>query len=204
MAEHPAPIKAPSSLLLRGARAGSAEALNDLLQKVCPRVLALIRLRLGPDLRRRVDSQDILQTTLIKAFRRIDQFEGSGSNNLLSWLAAIAANEVRDHANFHQRARRDINRDVAIDDKVTNLAADFHTAIRRLELQERALKLESALERLSELHREVLILRHYEDLSFPEIGQRLEKTPDACRMLFARAMTALTREMRDEPTDSES
>jgi DNA-directed RNA polymerase specialized sigma24 family protein len=41
----------------------------------------------------------------------------------------------------------------------------------------------------------VIILRSYEELSFAEIGARLGKSEDACRMLFARAMTALTMRM---------
>jgi DNA-directed RNA polymerase specialized sigma24 family protein len=42
----------------------------------------------------------------------------------------------------------------------------------------------------------VILLRKFEELSFAEIGERLGKSPDACRMLLARAMTALTLEMR--------
>ena len=46
-------------------------------------------------------------------------------------------------------------------------------------------------------HFEVILLRKYEELTFPEIGERLGKSADACRMLYARAMTALTRKIQE-------
>ena len=57
--------------------------------------------------------------------------------------------------------------------------------------------LERALEQLEESHREVILLRKFEELSFAEIGRRMDRKPDACRMLLVRAMTALTLQMRD-------
>ena len=59
-------------------------------------------------------------------------------------------------------------------------------------MTEEAERLEAALETLSPAHREIILLRKFEELSFAEIGRRLGKSEDACRMLLARAMTALT------------
>ena len=67
----------------------------------------------------------------------------------------------------------------------------------RLQLKQDTERLERAIEALDEGHREVVLLRSFEELSFPEIGQRLGKSPDASRMLFARAMAALTFKMRE-------
>jgi RNA polymerase sigma-70 factor (ECF subfamily) len=186
----------PSSLL-REAREGKNQALDALFREVGPPLLALIRMRLGPLLRRRIDSGDVLQATLLKAFSRLEQFEGSGSKTLMGWLAVIARNEVRDLAAYHRRERRDIAAEVPIDDHVQRLEADLLELVRRLELEERQLVLERALESLKPEHREVILLRKYEELSFEEIGQRLSKSPDASRMLLARAMDALTRAMEE-------
>ena len=62
-------------------------------------------------------------------------------------------------------------------------------------LTEEQTRLESALEALSDEQREVILLRRYEELSFPEIGEQMGRSADASRMLFARAMAALTIEM---------
>ena len=66
-------------------------------------------------------------------------------------------------------------------------------------LSEARLRLERALAELSEDHREIILLRRYQELGFKDIGERLGKSPDACRMLLARAMTALTLKMRESP-----
>jgi len=55
-----------------------------------------------------------------------------------------------------------------------------------------AWQVEAALESLPDASRELIILRKYEELTFPEIARRLGKSEDACRMAFSRAMAALT------------
>ena len=62
----------------------------------------------------------------------------------------------------------------------------------RLVLGERLERLEVALDSLADDHRQVIALRKFEELSFADIGARLGKSPDACRMMLARAMAALT------------
>jgi len=61
-----------SAELLARARGGSNEALGALLQRCGPKLLSLVRLRLGPALRREVDSRDVLQATLVKALAHFD------------------------------------------------------------------------------------------------------------------------------------
>jgi RNA polymerase sigma-70 factor (ECF subfamily) len=180
--------------LLRKARGGSREALGILLGGRGERLLALIRLRLGPALRQRVESRDVLQATLLKALLHIDGFRGSGGASLMAWLARIAQNEIRDLAAFHGRQRRELGRtaDVGGAQELDRLAADVRSQTSRIALDERSARLVAALEALSEEHREVILLRQLEELPFAEIARRTGRSPDACRMLLARAMAALT------------
>ena len=80
---------------------------------------------------------------------------------------------------------------------MTRLAAQVRSQTSRIVLSQELERLEQALESLSEPHREVILLRKFEELSFAEIGERLGRTPDACRMLLARALTELTLKMRE-------
>ncbi len=194
--------KEQSSALLRRARQGSRDAIDTLFDGVAGRVLAVIRLRLGPGLRSQLESRDILQATLLKAFERLEQFEGGKTANLVGWLARIAENEIRQQAEFHGRGRRDFARRVALEEAVDLPIEQVHSAISRLVIQEEMARLERALERLKESHREVILLRKLEGMSFPEIGQRLGKSADACRMLLARALAALTMVL-EETRESE-
>ena len=66
----------------------------------------------------------------------------------------------------------------------------------RIVLREDVERLQRALLTLDSTQREVIILRRYEELGFQEIGARLDRSPDACRMLLARALTALTLKLR--------
>ena len=72
--------------LLRAARDGSPQALGELYERLGGRLLALIRLRMGRDLRARLESRDILQNTLLKSFQRLDQFDG-GKRRLVDGVA---------------------------------------------------------------------------------------------------------------------
>jgi RNA polymerase sigma-70 factor (ECF subfamily) len=59
-------------------------------------------------------------------------------------------------------------------------------------LEEEMLRLEAGLESLPEHYRQIIVLRKLEELGWAEIASRLGKSEDACRMLLARAMAALT------------
>ncbi len=186
-----------SSLLFTRARGGSTEAIGAVFERYGNRLHALIRLRLGPNLRRRLESRDIPQATLLKAFKGIDRFDGSGTRSLMAWLGTIAQAEICDQADFYGRRKRDSGRDTSLDAKVEQVAERVRSEASRLQLMADTERLERAIDALDEAHREVILLRSFEELSFREVGERLGKSPDASRMLFARAMAALTLQMRE-------
>jgi RNA polymerase sigma-70 factor (ECF subfamily) len=116
----------------------------------------------------------------------------------MGWLARIAENEIRDQRDYHGRKRRDAAREAGIENGLDALEGRIRSQTSRLVLDEELGQLERALDALEQDHREVILLRKLEELSFAEIGERMNRSPDACRMLLARAMTALTLRMRDE------
>jgi len=183
--------RASSTAVLREALAGSDAALDTLFERFGPRLLSFIRLRMGRSLRARLESRDILQATFLKSFQHMDDFEGQDGPTLLAWLMRIAEHEIRDRADFHRRQQRDAQQEDDLRDH-PELVARSRSALSRLILDERAERVEAALESLTDGHRQVILLRAFEELSFPEIARRLGKSEDACRMQFARAMTALT------------
>jgi RNA polymerase sigma-70 factor (ECF subfamily) len=155
----------------------------------------LIRARLGRYLRRRLESRDILQVTMLKAFQGLDRFDGAGSRSLMAWLGTIAVDEIRDQADFHGRQKRDAALDHTLHSQLDPVARQLHTEVSRIQIQDDLQRLEEALDELSEANREIILLRSYEERSFKEIGERLGKSPDACRMLFARAKATLALKM---------
>src|SRR5207253_10791062 len=102
-----------TDLVLR-ARAGSADAIDALYERCGERLLGYIRLKMGRDLRTRMESRDILQSTLIKSVEHFAEFQGSRSASLMAWLAAIAEREIRDRVDHGHRQRRDAAREVPL------------------------------------------------------------------------------------------
>jgi RNA polymerase sigma-70 factor (ECF subfamily) len=181
-----------STVLLREARQGSQEALGELYARYGTRLMAFIRMRMGRDLRSRVESRDILQATLLKSFQRIAQFEGGDGATLMGWLVRIAENEIRDQVDYQHRQRRDVSAGVPIDAGGFEIAAQVRSALSEVVMKEDAERLGAALEALDPDYREVIVLRKLEELSFRDVAARMGRSEDACRMLLARAMVALT------------
>jgi len=189
--------RAESTALLEEARRGSPEALDRLYERVAGRLLAIIRLRLGPDLRTRLESRDVLQATLLKSFQHIDQFEGEDGTSLVAWLARIAEREILDQVDYLRRGRRDMAREVPLEAGLERAAAHVRSALSQAALGEDLERLQAALEALEPDHREVILLRKLEERPFAEIGARMNRSADACRMLLVRAMAALTMKLHE-------
>jgi len=184
--------------LVEQARKGSPGALDELLEESRGRLLSFIRRRLGPSLRPHLEAGDILQVTYMRAFQRLGQFEGTGRECLFGWLAKIALNAIRDEVDYLRRQRRCVHRTVALGHEVESVVADERCPVSLLIAREEAERLQRTLRSLGEHQRAVIHLRRYEELSFREIGERLGRSPDACRMLLARSLKALTRKLRSD------
>lgn len=185
----------PGFELLREARRGSPQAVSALFERYGGRLHALIRARLGPRLRQRLESRDILQVTLMRAFEGLDRFEGSGSRSLMAWLGTIAQAEICDQADYYGRAKRDLGREETFDSGVDPVARQVQSEVSRLQLESDLERLAEAIDGLSDEQREVVLLRTYEELPFKEVGARMGRSADACRMLYTRALTKLASRM---------
>jgi RNA polymerase sigma-70 factor (ECF subfamily) len=181
--------------LFERARGGSTEALDAFYTRAARKLLPIIRLRLGRSLRAELESRDILQSVLLKSVDRLSQVREPRA--VMAWLTRMAENEIRDRADYASRERRDAALRVPLDDRAESVPAPVRQALSRAILTERVEALERALAGLTDAQREIIMLRKFEELGFAEIGERLGKTEDACRVAFARAMAALTVRLGD-------
>src|SRR6266850_3254063 len=101
-------------LVLR-AQHGDSAALNRLCERYYDRVRRIVRLRLGPRLRERVDSGDILQETFIAAVRSLESFEMREEASLINWLSRLAERQIIAAADFHGAKKRDQRRNQSIE-----------------------------------------------------------------------------------------
>ena len=166
--------------------------MNEVFGRYGERLHALVRLRLGARLRRHLDSRDIVQNTMIKALQAFDHFEGSESRALMAWLGRIAENEIRDQVDFYEREKRRPDLETPLEGKLETLRLEVSSAASRLYVKERMEQVERAFESLLPDQREVVLLRNFEELSFAEVAARMQRTPEAARKLYGRAMANLT------------
>lgn len=168
------------------AQAGSREAFDELVQRLGPRIDALVLSRLGKDLRRDVEPEDVKQETLLRAFQDIGRFSWEGEESFLRWIGAIVENVIR---KAHERLR--YRRAIPLDQE---LFVDQVSPSKALRREERFDRLKAAIERLSPDHREVIVLARIERLRSREIAKRMGRSEQAVAQLLSRALRKL-REM---------
>lgn len=190
--------------LLGLARGGDAVALGQLLELYRNYLTLLARLQIRRRLQGKVDAADLVQETFLAASRAWPRFRGTSEGELVSWLRQILAAQL---ANLVRHYFGTQGRDVRLE---RDLAAEMDQSSRFLDRglmghqsspsqqaarREQAVILADALGRLPEDYREVLILRHLEGLSFPEVAEAMGRTVDSVKKLWARGLDRLRRSL---------
>jgi RNA polymerase sigma-70 factor (ECF subfamily) len=197
---------ADAARLLEAAQAGSREALGQVLEQFRAYLLLVADRELDPELRAKGGASDLVQETFLEAQRDFAQFRGASVDELRAWLRRLLLNNVANFTRqYRQRAKRAIGREVSLEaggsshERGAGLAADVLSPSGQALAQEQAEMLARAVERLLPDYRQVLKLRHEEQLTFEEIGQRMQRTANAARMLWLRAVERLQEEMGLSP-----
>ena len=148
-----------------------------------------------PDqLRSRVDDSDLVQETMLKATRQADQFRGSTEAELESWLRETLLNQIRDCVRFNGRQQRNIGIEIPI--ASSNVSAADPTASEEVRKAETRDLIRKVVNELPDDYRTVILLRQQLDLNFVEIAEQMNRSPDAVRMLWARAILVLGEKLK--------
>ena len=189
--EHTNPSNSLS--LLERARAGDSDALSELLARYLPRLERWATGRLPGWARDLCDTHDLVQDTLIRAFKGLEHFEARGDGAIGAYLRQAVLNRLRDEI---RRVRRQPDRDT-LPDGPTSTASPLEEAI-GVETLERY---EQALARLRESDREAIVAAVEMNYSPDELATVLGKpTANAARVAVIRALTRLAEEMRRDET----
>jgi RNA polymerase sigma-70 factor (ECF subfamily) len=187
--------------LLTRAAAGDASARGELLQRYRQRLHALIALRLDRRLAARVDPSDVIQETLTKAAQQLSDYLKRRPLPFYPWLRQLALDKLIDESRRHIHAqRRSVQREqgplgALPDGSVLELAQRLFSPgsspsarLRRAELAE---QVQAALRQLPERDRELLVLRHLEQLQPREIAAILGLSEGAVYTRYLRAVRRL-------------
>jgi RNA polymerase sigma-70 factor (ECF subfamily) len=193
--------------LLATARRGHADALGQLLDQYRGylRLLAEHHLRDNPLAAN--SASDAVQDVFAKAHANFDQFRGECEAELTGWLRRILATCLvnvarrqygRGHHRHAQFQRLSERLDASSESLAAGLFATDSTPEQRAIRRERSVLFANAFERLPEHYRQVLLLRHFDELSFPEVAERMNRSVDSVQKLWARALDSLRRLLHHE------
>jgi RNA polymerase sigma-70 factor (ECF subfamily) len=194
--------------LLDRAAAGDASARARLLSRHRQKLRNLIALRLDPRLTARFDPSDVVQESLADADRRLEDYLDDRPVPFYLWLRELTLQRLVDLHRRHMRTqKRTVRREEArltylSDDSVRQLAGRLIDPASgpssRLDHKLAVHRLHQALTELSERDRDVIVLRHLEQLSVKEIAALLEITPGAVKVRHVRALERLRRLIVEE------
>ena len=194
MALDPEPTEAQSRVdstleLVRKAQSGDSEAIDRLFAQYLPALRRWASGRLPRFARDLMDTDDLVQETIIRAVRRLDGFEPRHEGALQAYLRQAIVNRIRDEI---RRVGRSPERNEMDDNVQDRGASPLEAAIGREAVE----RYEAALARLKPQDREAVVARLELDSSFADIAYALGKpTPAAARMAVSRALLRLAEEM---------
>jgi RNA polymerase sigma-70 factor (ECF subfamily) len=201
--EDPAPER-----FLELARHGDGTALGGLLKQYTAYLKLLARVHIGRRLQGKADASDLVQDTFLEAHRQFPLFRGTTEAEFVAWLRQILAGRLALLArHFLGTKGRDVRleRELAaeLDQSSRILAqgllAPDSTPSGQAARREQAVLLAEALDRLPEHYREVIVLRHLEDLPFAEVARRMGRSEDSVQKLWLRALAGLRRSLGGGP-----
>jgi RNA polymerase sigma-70 factor (ECF subfamily) len=185
---------------LPSARAGSREAVGQILEACRSYLLKLAGKNLEPGLQSKSDAWDLVQETFLAAYQHFDQFRGSTEAELLGWLRQTLLNRLAKlRRRFCASHKRRLDAEVSLEASAAcerSWLADVGPSPSAEAIRdEDGEAVQKALQRLPGDYQQVILLRINEGLSFGEIGRSMGRTPNSVAKLFARALRGARREL---------
>lgn len=190
--------------LLREARAGSRQAVGQLLDAFRRYLHGLGEAEIVPDLRPKGSGSDLVQETFVAAIRAFPQFRGDSREALWVWLRTILMRKgLSFRRHYHGRSKRQLTRELSLNDDSTGgqvregLAARTPSPSVEVIRSEQVAHLQAAVQALPAVYRRVVILRSRDRLSFGAIGRELDCSAEAARKLWTRALRCVASAIQD-------
>lgn len=204
MSDHP-----EISELLDRATSGDRSALGDLLVRESDRLTRVVRLRMDSRLRGRIDARDVIQEAFVDATARFEEYRRDAKMPFFLWLRFLTMQKLCElHRRHFGVKARDVSREVSLYRGPTpeassavlaaQLIGKLTTPSQAAARAETKLQLEEALNSMDETDREVLALRHFEQLTNAETARLLGVSESAASSRHVRAVKRL-RALLDRP-----
>jgi RNA polymerase sigma-70 factor (ECF subfamily) len=190
--------------LLQEARDGDSATTGRLLEMYRHYLTLLARVQIGQRLQGKLDPADLVQETFLDAHRNLARFRGTSESEFVCWLRQILAAKMADvlrrylgtkgrNVRLEREIRDAFDRSSIMLDR--GLVAVQSSPSQQVVRREQAVLLADALGELPDDYREVIVLRHLEGLTFPEVAGRMSRSLDSVEKLWMRALAKLRQFM---------
>lgn len=187
-------------VLIAAAKDGCSQAMDQLIRECQPHLLAIANVEIDTRLSPKVGASDIVQNSILSAQRCIGDFQGDNREELLAWLRGILIKDLKQTHRHYQAAKRHVGRERPLrddnfaieNDEPLDQGQSPSMAAAEREQEERLYR---AMRVLSDQERQVIELRNWQRLPFADIGQRMDRSAEAARKLWSRAIIRLQRLM---------
>src|SRR5437868_3950024 len=196
--------------LIKRLQAGDRQALNELCIRHRDRLCRMVEMRLDHRLKARIDASDVIQDAYVEVVERLEEYLRDPKLPFFLWLRLVVGERLLKLHRHHLGAQmRDAGREVSLYQGALPVASSAALAAQLLGKHtspteavvraERLLRLQEALNSLDPIDREVLSLRHFEELSREETAQALGIEESAASKRYIRALKRLKNILADMP-----
>ncbi|MEM1068458.1 MAG: sigma-70 family RNA polymerase sigma factor [Planctomycetota bacterium] len=180
-----------------------------MIEQFRPYLLLIANEDLGAEMKGKVGASDVVQDALLSAQQTIEGFRGQSPEELRGWLRRIVLNDILEtQRKYKGTEKRRVSRETALQRNTDSIASQNDPACPQMTpstwvvAQEEAETLRRSMRQLTPEYQQVLELRNWQDLSFADIGLRMDRSPEAARKLWSRAVVSLQRILNREHTST--
>jgi RNA polymerase sigma-70 factor (ECF subfamily) len=201
---------ADTARLVERARTGDRQAFNEIFARHRDRLVRMVEMRLDRRLQARLDASDVIQDAFLDIAGRLEEYLRDPKLPLFLWLRLVVGEQLTNLHRHHLGTRmRDAGREVSLYREALPAASSAALAAQLLGRHtspsdaairaERLLRVQAALNALDPIDREVLSLRHFEQLTRAETAQVLGISEAAAAKRYLRALDRLKDTLADMP-----
>ena len=207
------PANEKTQELIDVAKTGDASAAGRLLNRHRDALHRMVAMRLDRKIQQRLDASDIVQEVMIEANRRLQTYLSDPVMPFHLWLRQMAKDRIIDAHRRHRAShKRSVDREqgmvaaAALDRSTIEFVAQLCdpelTPAAAATMQELQRRFKEAIQNLDENDREIILMRHFEQLSNQDVAEALGLTEPAASMRYLRAMRRL-RKLLDTSVDGD-
>ncbi len=178
--------------LVDSAKAGDAEALDELVRRHLPALRAFCRLKSSQAVRDKEACSDLVQTACRQALQNLDKYDWQGPGSFRNWLFAFAMQKIRNRQQFYGAEKRSGQREVKgefrdLGQAYATMSTPSRVAMGREEIE----RLEGIMGDMPDDYREIIVQSRIVGLSHAEIAEQMGRSEGAVRVLLSRALARL-------------